>query len=201
MDNSSAFPFSTNFAPQAEQFLARLIRKKAGQLIGQAGFRPGDEKDIEHDINLKVARHLSAYRGDQGHLLAFLTAIVERKVASMLRDGRAQKRDARGTVSLSVQVELADEGTVELAATVTRRELDARIGRKSRDDEATSNLKQDVDAITRTLTPDERKVCEGLKYGSITQVSHELGIPRSTIYDMIGCWRAAFQSEGLQEYL
>jgi DNA-directed RNA polymerase specialized sigma24 family protein len=201
MDQSSNAPSFHNLDPNAEAFLARLIKKKVRQMIDRADFRPGDEPDIEQQLRLKVTQHLSAYRGDQGHLLAFLTAIVERKVASILRDGNAEKRHPRRVVSLNIQVAVRDEGPVELGATVTQQEAGNRLGVKFLDHETAFNLKHDVDATIQKLTPDERKICEALKHGSITQVSLELGIPRTTIYDMIARWREQFQDEGLREYL
>jgi RNA polymerase sigma-70 factor (ECF subfamily) len=201
MDDSSNAPAKPSFESDAEQFLSRLIRRKARQIIGQAGFRPGDEADIEQQLRLKVAKHLSAYNDNRGHLYPFLTAVVERNVATILRDHTAEKRDPRRVVSLSVRVDVNGEGQIELGAAISEHQADVRLGRTSRSHDAEFSLQQDVDATIAKLPADEQIVCESLKYGSITDVAREMGIPRSTVYDMIARWRQAFQDEDLQEYL
>lgn len=201
MTASSNNPSHQNLGPDAEQFLGRLIRKKARQIICQAGFGSADRPDIEQDLRLKVEKHLSAYRGERGHLYAFLTAVVERQAATIVRDQSAQKRDGRRNVSLSILVETRNEGMTELAATITAHEADARLAVKTRSPQESIDLKQDVAAVIARLKPDERRLAESLKYQTITEAERELGVPGSTIYDMLARWREPFEDAGLREYL
>jgi hypothetical protein len=194
-------PSNPNLDPRSEEFLGRLIRKKARQIICRTGFRPSERPDIEQELRLKVEKHLSAYRGDRGHLFAFLTTVVERHAASIIRDQSAGKRDGRRNVSLSVLVEIKDEGPTELAATITQHEADARLALKTRSAQESIDLEHDVAAMMAQLTPDERRVAEALKYQSNTEAERELGVPGSTIYDMIASWRDQFEDAGLREYL
>jgi DNA-directed RNA polymerase specialized sigma24 family protein len=196
-----SFSESPSLEPKAEEFLSRLIRKKSRQIICQAGFRPCDQSDIEQELRLKVEQHLSAFRGDRGHLYAFLTAVVERRAANLVRDGGVKKRDSRGMVSLSVRVDVNGDGPVELAAVIGQREADARLKVKTRPAQDANDLKFDVEDTMAQLTPDERRVGEGLKHGTVAGVSRELGIPRSTIYDMLARWRDTFEQAGLRKYL
>lgn len=198
---SSHVPSNPNLDPRSEEFLGRLIRKKARQIIGRSGFCPSDKPDIEQELRLKVEKHLSAYRGDRGHLFAFLTAVVERHAATIVRDQTAQKRDGRRNVSLSVLVEIQAEGPVELVATITQREADARLAIKTRSSQESIDLEHDVAAVMAQLTPDDRRVAEALKYQTVLEAERELGVPGSTIYDMLTRWREQFEDAGLREYL
>ncbi len=198
---SSHAPSNPNLDPRSEEFLGRLIRKKARQIICRSGFRPSERPDIEQELRLKVEKHLSAYRGDRGHLFAFLTAVVERQSATIVRNQTAQKRDCRRNVSLSVLVEIKDEGPVELAATITQYEADARLALKTRSAQESVDLQHDVAAVMAHLTPDERRVAEALKHKTVTEAERELGVPGSTIYDMLARWREPFEEAGLREYL
>src|SRR6476619_4501431 len=100
MDDSSHVTAQRSLGPHEEEFLGRLIQKKARQIICRPGFRPGDRATVEQQLRLKVEQHLSAYRGDRGHLFPFVTAIVERRAASLDRDQSAKKRGAGRTISL-----------------------------------------------------------------------------------------------------
>ena len=192
---------SSDLEPNADQFLSRLIRKKSRQIVGQAGSASVDEVDIEQELRLKVVKHLSAYNGEKGHLYPFLTAVVERQAANVVRHQKAGKRRSHGTVYLSVEVKVEGEGRTELGATISDREANARLCRTSRSDHEASDLKHDVEAVIAKLTPDERVVCKRLKYDSITQIAHDLDIPRSTIYDMLARWRQTFEDHNLHGYL
>ena len=53
------------------------------------------------------------------------------------------------------------------------------------------------------LTPNQKKLCEAIKDGqlTITQVSFQLKIHRSTVYEEIKRIREIFETEGLKKYL
>lgn len=201
MDDSSRVSAPRSLGPHEEEFLGRLIQKKARQIICRPGFGPCDRADIEQLLRLKVEQHLSAYRGERGHLFPFLTAIVERRAASIDRDQSAKKRSSRRTISLSVQLKVKDEGPVELAAVVSEAEGNTRLDIKKRSLEEASDLKHDIGEVLKQVTPDDRRVCEGLMHGSVSEVSKQLGIPRATIYEMLSRWRQPFEEAGLREYL
>ena len=100
-------PSSEGDEPIIDQFTARLIRRKAHQLVGRAGFTRSDREDIEQELRLKILKHFSSYDPQQGHRHAFVTAVVERHAANLLRNKQAEKRDHRRVRSLNVAI--ADE--------------------------------------------------------------------------------------------
>lgn len=201
MENASNVPYSSELGSQEELFLRRLIRKKARQIVSRGDALAADGTDLEQDLRLKVQKHLAAYSEDRGHLFAFLTAVVERQTANLVRRATAEKRVGRPTVSLSIQVEIEGGETAELADVISNREADARLQIQSRSVQEQVELALDVAAAVRQLTPDERRVAEALKRGTITDVARDLGIPRSTIYEMLARWREPFEDAGLREYL
>ena len=137
-------PHSSASPKQLDAFAARLIRRKARQLVGRAGFTRSDRDDIEQELALKLLKQLSAFDPGEAHWHVFVTTVVERYAASLLRDKRAEKRDHRRATSLHVLIETGDNGPVELAETVGRREQDARLGRDPRSDEERAQLAGDV---------------------------------------------------------
>lgn len=195
-------PSSEGSEPVIDQFTARLIRRKARQLVGRAGFTRSDREDIEQELRLKLLKHFSSYDPQQGHRHAFVTAVVERHAANLLRDRQAEKRDHRRVCSLNVVIaDEEDEGPVELGDTIGRRELDARLGRSLRDQQELAELVLDMADVIAGLTPELRDLAERLKADSASQVARDLGVPRTTLNGTIQKLRQRFEGAGLRDYL
>jgi RNA polymerase sigma-70 factor (ECF subfamily) len=195
-------PSSEGDEPIIDQFTARLIRRKARQLVGRAGFSRSDREDIEQELRLKLVKHFSSYDSGQGHRHAFVTAVVERHAANLLRDKQAEKRDHRRVRSLNVVIaDDEDEGPVELGDTISRRELDARLGRSTGDQHHLAELVLDTAEVIAGLTPELRKLAERLKTDSVSRVARDLRVPRTTLNGRIRELRQRFERAGLRDYL
>jgi len=195
-------PSSDASEPIVDQFTARLVRRKARQLIGRAGFTKSDREDIEQEFWLKLVKHLSSFDPRQGHRHAFVTTVVERCAATLLRNKTAEKRDHRRVRSLNVVI--ADdehEGPVELGDTVSRRELDARLGHAPRDEHDLAQLALDIASVIASLSPEMRELAERLKTDSVSQIARDLGVPRTTLNDRVRELRRRFEDAGLRDYL
>ena len=59
----------------------------------------------------------------------------------------------------------------------------------------------DVATILADLPPQIADICERLKRDSISVVARDLGIPRSTLRDMLSTVRSRFESGNMREYL
>jgi RNA polymerase sigma factor (sigma-70 family) len=193
----SPCPAETNL----DDFAARLIRRKARQLVGMAGFTSSDRDDIEQELVLKLLKHRPAFDPAQSHWYAFVTTVVERHAATLLRNRRVERREHRRAVSLHVIVEDPVNGPSELGDTVSRREQDNRLSRSSRSDLDLAELCHDVAAVLAGLPPLWREACERLKHDSVSQVARDLGIPRTTLSSLVGRLRRHFEPAGLKEYL
>ena len=129
-----------DFNEKIDRFTRGIIRRKVNQLLGRAGFTRQDREDLEQDMIVRVLQSLPSFEPSQAHRNKFITAVVERYVANMLRDKQAGKRDHRRISSLNVMIDVAGEGSIELAETIGQRELDARRGRHPRSDEELAQL-------------------------------------------------------------
>lgn len=185
-----------------DEFTRKLIRRKARQLIGRVGFTKSDQADIEQELTLKLLKALSGFDPDQGHKNVFVTAVIERFVANLLRDKQAEKRDHRRVCSLNVVIaDDEDEGPVELGDTVSRREQDARLGQAPRDEHDLAQLVLDMVEVIATLPSELRELAERLKTDSVSQVARDLGVPRTTLNGRVRELRRRFERAGLKDYL
>lgn len=184
-----------------DRFTHGIIRRKVNQLIGRAGFTEQDRKDLEQDIILRLLQSLPSFDADKAHRNVFTTTVVERYVANILRNKRAEKRDHRRVSSLNVTIASTEDGPTELSETVGQRELDNRRFCHPRSSEELLELAQDVANAVKELPEELQALTERLRSHSIAEIARETGIPRTTLYESIYELRRRFESTGLRDYL
>ena len=177
-----------------------IVRKKAQQIIGRAGFKAQDQKDLEQELLARLLKRLKSYDPERGHPKTFATVVVERDVANILREARAGKRDPRRVRSLDTTMIGTGERT-DVARDVSDTESDRRCGRHSRNAADLAQLGIDLTEVIAKLPPCLREVCQRLQFKSIAQIARDLGIPRTTLNDIVRRIRSRFEQAGLRNYL
>jgi RNA polymerase sigma factor (sigma-70 family) len=188
-------------APLLGRFEYGIVRKKVRQIIGRAGFKSQDREDLEQELLTRLLHSLKSFDPAKAHRKCFVTAVVERDVANIMRDKKAKKRDHRRISSLHVMIEVADEGSTELSATIGDGEFNARLCRHRRSAEELSQLASDLADVVATLPDDLRALAERLKTQSIAEIARSMGIPRTTLNHSVRQILARFAGTGLREYL
>ncbi len=143
-----------DFNEKIDRFAWGIIHRKARQLIRRAGFTKEDRKDLEQDLILRLLQALPSFDPAKAHRNKFITTVVERYVANILRDKKAEKRDDRRVTSLNVMIDSPDDGPTELSQTIGKHELDAQHYRYPQSEEERANFVQDVAEVIAKL-PDE----------------------------------------------
>ncbi len=192
-----------NDTPELENdpFARGIIRRKVQQLIGHAGFTKQDAESLEQQMLTRLLQSLPSFNPQICHRNSFVTTVVERYVANILRHQKAEKRNHQRVCSLSVQVEIGDEGPAELAATIGDRELDARISRQRRSEEDLSDLVHDMAAVIASLPPQWQQFLELRKSNTIAEIASQMGVPRTTLNSWTNRIRDKFEEAGLRDYL
>lgn len=184
-----------------DAFVSRLIRRKSRQLVGRAGFTRSDRPDIEQELARKLLAQMALFDAEQGHWYVFVTTVVERHAANILRNKRAEKRDHRRETSLNTIVDRDDNGPVFLGDLIGQREYDARCHRCTRDEAEQTELAADLANVLATLSDDVRDLAERLMYASASEIARETAVPRSTLQRRMERIRRAFEDAGLRNYL
>lgn len=193
--------FTEEFNQKLDRFTHGIVRRKVKQLIGRAGFTQHDREDLEQELLLRVLQSLPSFDPKQAHRNKFVTAVVERHVATILRNKRAEKRNDHLVASINVTVEVEGLGAVELAQTVSEDELAARLGRKRRSAEDHANLALDIATVIAAMPKDWQELAERRKTQSMQEIADDLGIPRTTLNETMQLITARFKRAGLREYL
>jgi len=184
-----------------DRFTWGIVKRKARQLVGRPGVRRQDQSDIEQYLLLKVAQRAAAFDPSRGHSNVFVTTVVERAVANMVRDNCAEKRDPTRVCSLNAPIADNDGHPAELAELVGQREHDARQQRDPRSQQEHAELTNDVHTVIALLPDQLRELASRLQTMTVADIARETGMARSTINDRISELRRRFEKAGLREYL
>lgn len=178
-------------------FAAKLIRRKSKELVGKAGFTRSDRDDIEQDLRIALFERFEQFDPEVAHWNVFATTIIERQVATMLRQRSAEKREyCRGVTSLSTPVEDADGALTELARQIGEEHLARLTGLAVRSHEDAVDLRHDLEVILSKLPDDLREICERLKSESIADIVRDRNVPRTNVYRLLEWLREFFEAEG-----
>ena len=188
-------------APRLGRFEFGIVKRKVRQIIGRAGYTRQDREDLEQELLARLLQGLKSFDPDVAHRKSFVTAIVERAVANILRNARAEKRDHRRISSLQLLVEVTDDGPTELAETIGDREYNRLRCRDPRSDEELSQLNTDLADVVAVLPEELRTLAERLKTQSISAIAREIGVPRTTLNGAVRHLRQRFEQAGLRDYL
>ena len=183
------------------RFANGIIRRKVGQLIGRYGFKEQDREQLEQELTLRLLNSLRSFDPKQSHRNAFVTTIVERNVATIIRDRQAEKRDDRNVSSLNVTCRNGEFGPVELAQLIGQSEVDAQRGRQTRTHEQVVDLGNDIADIVARLPADLRDLAEQLKTKSLVQIARETGVTRASLRKHFDQLREIFEKAGLRLHL
>jgi RNA polymerase sigma-70 factor (ECF subfamily) len=170
-----------------QSFARSIVRRKARLLVGRAGFTAQDVRDLEQELLLRLLKSLPRFDPEQAHVNVFVTTVVERSVAMLLRERRAKKRAA---AVRSLDALAADGGPAEPP--------DHRDGGR---DAERSDLAYDLAEVLSALPAGLRDLAERLKERTVSQAARDLNVPRTTLLRQVERLRRCFEDAGLRIYL
>jgi RNA polymerase sigma-70 factor (ECF subfamily) len=180
-----------------DTYAARLIRIKARQLVGKAGFTEGDRPDLEQELMIDLLQRMRHFNPAKAKKTTFMTRIVERHVATILEARHARCRDWRlCRDSLNAPRGNEEGHTLELIDLVDGAGYLGNPEREPREG-AVHNLRMDMERVLDTLPADLRDLCDRLRESNMAEIARELGVARTTLYDKLAIIREAFREAGL----
>lgn len=184
------------------EYAAELIRHKARQLVGKAGFTWSDVRDIEQEMILDLLSRFPKFDPDKAAHSTFAARIVEHKISKLFRYRRREMRDyRRESCSLDDPIEDAEGKPIRRACSFCQGKAAFRLGKRARSREEEAQLRIDVSLVLEKLPDDLREVAEQLKTETVSDAARNLGIPRTTLYGNIKRIRSLFEDAELQDYL
>jgi len=187
-----------------DEFAIRLIKKRARQLIGSAGFTASDVPDLEQELALDLLTRLPKFQEGRAHRKSFIAVAIKHRVATLVESQKAAKRDFRKVAFSLDQVFTGNEGKQSDGYDRLDREkiLDFDgVGRGLPDQNEKMARAIALDRVLQKLSPELRRLCDLLIELPISDIAKKTGLSRDTIYRRIKTLRETFESEGLREFL
>jgi RNA polymerase sigma factor (sigma-70 family) len=186
---------------RVDPFVGEFLRERVRRLAGRRALTAEDLEDLHQDLCVAVVQGLPAYDPAQGDLGPFLRTVLNRRLSNWLRRRLAKRRDPRGVASLSDPVRDAEGRAAERAETLDAEALKAHLPRRPRDDREAAELRHDVDAVLRKLSPQDRALADRLTRETVSEAARSLGVARPTLAARARRLLRAFEKENLRELM
>jgi len=188
--------------PEINEYAESVIRVKARQLVGTAGFTTSDVADIEQELRIELLLRLPKFDPQKATYNTFVSCLVGRKCAKLIRHRMRELRDyRRNCCSLDDVVVDGDGSFTARAETMDRDETDIRTDKRARSREEQAQLRSDVGFALAALPDDLRALAECvMNTPTLTKAAKQLGMHRSALYEAIDQLRSHFGKAGLGDY-
>ncbi|MHB1843257.1 MAG: sigma factor [Deltaproteobacteria bacterium] len=189
-----------------DAYAVRLIKHKARQLVGRAGFVEADRHDLEQELVIDLLQRLPRFDPTLAKRETFITRIVEHQVATLIETQKAGIRDYRRCAgSLDERREDRDEdagnSASDLPPVLDQKEYRREVLAAARRDGDLLALRADLARVLAELPAELRKLVEDLHTATASEIARKRCIPRSTLYEAIARLRNRFDNAGLHDYL
>lgn len=185
-----------------DRYAVRLIKFKAKQLVGQAGFTDSDRDDLEQEMVIDLLCRLPNFDPEKAKRNTFISRVVEHKVANLIEAQLSVHRDYRRYgCSLNEQVEFEEGESAERSELVSEDDYLQRTKRKSAPAQKTTELAIDLDVFLTKLPEELRSLCDLMAEETLTEISDRTRVPRSTLYESIKQLRRLLKKAGFDDYL
>lgn len=175
---------TSNTAEDLDAALSAIVRSKARRLRS-AQWTVEDHDDHVQDCIVELLRKLPFYRADRAPLATFANRILANLVANQLRDRQALKRNPGILHRLDSQGPAAEDTT--RSATLSDLER--------------TELRLDLEAVFQQLPPDLRLLAERLMRQTVSEISRQTKVPRSTVQSRVRRLRSWFEQHDLRDFL
>ncbi len=182
-----------------DPFFRTVVSQKASLLIAMRVVVASDREDIEQTLYCDLLAAMSRFDPNKGHRNVFVTVVLDRSVADIVRRHRAQKRSGK-PVSLSTMV-CSDDELVELSQCITIADLSRRFGTQPITAQQQAELRRDIETAINHLPEKVRRLAKMLRSYSPTESATRMGIPRNALYFRRAQLRSAMKKAGLEKYL
>lgn len=180
-----------------DPYAANLIRYKAYQLVGKAGFTQADRPDLEQELMLDLLKRMDKFNPAKAKKSTFIARVIEHHVSTILDARYARCRDWRMCSSLNEQMGSHDGETDEYIDQInTEGELGCNDANTT--GWLAEELRLDVRRVVASLPADLQDLCARLCHSNIREISRETGIHHSKLYEDLYVIQDAFRRAKLK---
>ena len=174
-------------------YAEKVARIKAKQLVDKYGFTIDDIKDIEQELMFDLWCKLPQFDPNKSQKQTFISRLVDRKVADIVKAQGEQCRDWRLCESIEdpVNDDSSDNGVNPGQASHD----------PQYDEQLQTDITYDVSKVLSGFSGDTAQLCQQLKKDTISDVSKINHITRITLYRKLERVKQRCKNAGLDKYL
>jgi len=182
-----------------DEYAARLIKNKARQMVGTAGYTPLDQQDLEQELMVDLINRLPRFNPAIAKKNTFMIRVVEHRIATIYESRRAGRRDWRlCQSSLNSKLNHKDGDTFECIDLVVSPLSGMEVESSVADQYA---FQIDFKKALGGLPEDLQDLCMRLKVQTLTEIAQELDVPRTSLYSKLRTIKNHFAALHMDEYL
>lgn len=185
-----------------DKFVRRVILRQVRKVIATTNLTNEDRDDLVQEAYAQVTKSLESFDPAVGHIRPFIVTVVQRHLGNVVRDRNVAKRATRGRLSLSKTVRSEEDSHVEMSQVLHDKDQDRRLGRERRlSEEDLNDLRLDLAAFMKTLPERFQDLLRRRQTQTISEISRDLGVPRTTVNEWMRKIQSLFEEAGFDRYL
>lgn len=189
------------FWDEEESYIEGRIRHWSRRVSRDLHLGDEDEKDLAQALRLDLLQRLPAFDPAKASRRTFITLIIEHGARSFSEEHRAAKRGRQfAHVSLDEPADPAAENPVARGEFVSQDEYLEATRAPAFSQEEHRDLVIDLRQAEARLTAPEIVVCRLLREMTKTEAASALGLPRTTLQDIVHRLGGKLARAGLEEY-
>lgn len=185
-----------------QEFIEKTIRFWVHDARTKGGcLSEADAEDLAQNIRLDLLRRLCRFDPAKSSRRTFIALLIEHRVRSLSEEARVIKRGyGCPHVSLHDEINPDADAPTEIHETLSEDDYFRMTRGVSLSREASQDRAIDVTRAQARLTALEAEVCRLLLDKTKKEAAAELGIPRTTLQDMVRRIAKKLTQAGLKEY-
>jgi len=181
-----------------DHFTTQFIRRTARMLVNDGTFPRCDLDDVIQELRLALIQQADNFDPERARWSTFVKTVVRLTAVTLRRKQQADFRQVEAAyASLNTLIADEDGQLAEIGATVGEEEYRTGLGEGFISHTDRLDLAIDIQATIDTLLAELREICERLQDQSLVEVSHDLGIPKTTLSRRMALIREHFRLAGL----
>lgn len=184
-----------------DEYISRLIKKKARQLTEHHAFTKSDQEDIEQELWLALLQRSGNYDPEKSSFHTFAYKVIQDKISDIIKSNNTLKHLLRlSSSSLDDDVTDFDGDIVARHETIDQNDYMVRTGKLSRSKKELQDLSLDIEQSIAKLPKTIQEFCKNLLFEDVSDISNRTGEPKYKLYRRIGKIRTILEKFDLNEY-
>jgi len=186
-----------HFEAWRSTYVRKLIKYRSQECIQRNSWLGDDPEDLVQELTIHVWRRSPQFDQNRSSYRTFVDRIVDNKIKTILIAAKAQKRDARLSLSLSKLEDPNDPESEDFINLLSSDKHRSQVYGRDLPAEYLQDMRIDLTLVRSSLPSQEQDVWDHLGESTpVTEIASILKLNRSTVYERIKVIRQRLRAGG-----